>query len=151
MPTFFDAAVRARFESRVRAIHPGSTRRWGRMSPHEALCHLADGFRMVLGDKPVAPRPRRFRGVVRFTALRLPLPWPRGIPTFAELEQGRGGTRPEEFERDREALLALMARFAAAGPGDLAPAHEMFGPMRHADWGVWAYRHLDHHLTQFGI
>jgi hypothetical protein len=121
------------------------------MSSHEALCHLADGFRMAIGEKPVAPIRTRFRWLVRFVALRVPMPWPRGIRTMPEVEQGRGGTPPAEFERDRQELLALMARFRAAGPAGLAPEHPLFGPMRPADWRVWANRHLDHHLRQFGV
>lgn len=147
--TFFDPPARASVERRVRALRPDAARQWGRMSPHQAVCHLSDAFRMVLGEKPVAPRPGRFKPLVRFVALRLPMRWPTGIPTFRELEQGGSGTPPDEFERDRQELLSLMARFAAATPADLALSHGMFGPMVRGDWGIWVYRHLDHHLRQF--
>lgn len=43
-----------------------------------------------------------------------------------------------------------MERFGAAPAEDLAPVHPAFGRMRRADWGIWAWRHLDHHLRQFG-
>lgn len=121
------------------------------MSPHEAICHMADAFRMALGEKPVAPAPGRLKPLVRFIALRLPLQWPQGIKTLPEVEQGLGGTPPVQFERDRDELLALIDRFCSAGPGDLAPAHPMFDRMRKAEWGRWAYRHLDHHLRQFDV
>jgi hypothetical protein len=151
MATIFPPDLYATFERRVLAMRPDSRRQWGRMSPHEAICHLADAFRMALSEKPVAPVRARFRRVVRFVALRVPMPWPRGLPTMPEVEQGRGGTPPAEFERDRQELMALMARFHAAGPADLAPAHPLFGPMRPSDWEIWADRHLDHHLRQFGV
>jgi hypothetical protein len=150
MPTFFDPSIRTALEARVRAMGPDSPRRWGRMTPHQAICHLSDAFRMSLGERTVAEVPGRFKPVMKFVALRLPLPWPRGIPTFREIVQGGGGTPPAEFERDREELLALMARFAAAPEADLAPRHGLFGLMRRSDWGLWAWRHLDHHLRQFG-
>ena len=38
---------------RVRALRPDSVRRWGRMSVHQMVCHLCDGFRMGMGEKPV--------------------------------------------------------------------------------------------------
>ena len=67
---------------RLRTLRPDSARRWGRMSAHQMVCHVADAFRMALGDKPVSP----VRGLVpalvlRWGALYAPVPWPRGIPT----------------------------------------------------------------------
>ena len=120
------------------------------MTPHQAICHLADGFRMALRERSVAVLGNRYKPLLRLVALRLPLRWPRGIQTMPEVRQGGGGTPPAEFERDRQELLALMARFVSAPPADLAPVHPAFGPMRRADWGIWACRHLDHHLRQFG-
>jgi hypothetical protein len=149
MPSFFDPSVRAALEVRVRALRPDSPRQWGRMTSGQAICHLADGFRMALGEREVADVPMRFRPVIKFVALRLPLRWPKGIPTFRAIVQGGGGTPPADFEGDRQELLAQMARFASASDADLVPRHGMFGPMRRADWGIWAYRHLDHHLRQF--
>jgi hypothetical protein len=149
MASILSSDIHALFERRILAMRPDSPRHWGRMSPHEAICHLADGFRMALGEKPVAPISVRFKPMVRFVALRVPMRWPRGIKTMPEVEQGRGGTPPAEFERDRQELLALMARFRDATATELAPTHPLFGPMRPGDWGTWARRHLDHHLRQF--
>jgi len=151
MSTIFDPAVRASLEARLRALGPASARQWGRMTPHEAICHLADAFRVALREKSAAPTPGRFKPLVRFVALRLPMRWPRDLKTLPEAEQGVGGTPPAEFERDRGDLLSLVDRFCAAAPGDLAPTHPIFDRMRRGDWGRWAYRHLDHHLRQFGV
>ena len=70
------------------------------------------------------------------------------MPTRPEVEQGRGGTPPGDWESDRSELLALVRAFAdrtAFG------AHPVFGRMRRSDWMVWGYRHTDHHLRQFGV
>jgi hypothetical protein len=151
--TLFDTATRSRLEGRIRTLQPDSRRQWGRMSPHEAVCHLSDAFRMALGEKACASVPGRFKPVLRFVALHLPLSWPRGIKTLPEVEQGAGagGTPPVDFERDRRDLLALIARFCDARPEARSSTHPMFGPMSTAGWGRWGYRHLDHHLRQFGV
>ena len=121
------------------------------MTPHEAICHLTDAFRMALGEKRILPRPRPFKSIVRIVALYAPVTWPHNIQTLSEVEQGTGGTPPVEFSRDRESLLGFIARFCSADPRDLAPEHPMFGRMHHREWGRWGYRHLDHHLRQFGV
>jgi hypothetical protein len=151
MPNLFNPHTRSGLEARVRCLDPDSARRWGRMSPHQAICHLSDGLRMVLGEKTVASRTGVLAPMMRFVALHTPLPWPRGIKTLPEAEQGIGGTPPLEFERDRADLLILIDRFCCARADDLAPRHPMFGPMKKDEWGTWGYRHLDHHLRQFGV
>jgi Protein of unknown function (DUF1569) len=150
--SLLDTAARVSLEARVNRLRPESTGRWGRMTVHQAICHMSDAFRMALNERRVAPVTLRFRPVVRFVALWVPLPWPGGrIRTVPEVEQGVGGTAPTEFERDRLELIALMSRFCAAGVADRCPDHPIFGPMSRTAWGRWAYLHVDHHLRQFGV
>jgi hypothetical protein len=149
--TIFDATARSALEARVRRLLPDSPRQWGRMSPHQAICHLSDAFKVAVGERPCAPVAGRFKQLVKLVALYAPVHWPRGtIVTVPEAEQGRGGTPPVEFERDRAELLALMERFATTGAHALPPTHPIFDRMTATDWGRWGYRHVDHHLRQFG-
>ncbi len=149
MRTLADERDRAELLFRLRALRPDSARRWGRMTVHQMVCHLADHFRMALGQRPVAttrvPVPR---GLVKWVALYAPLPWPRGIPTAPETDQRRLGTRPVEFAADLAEAVALLERVAGA---ELERrAHTVFGTMTAADWQRWAWLHTDHHLRQFG-
>ena len=151
VPSIFDPAVRAALEARVRALRMDSPRQWGRMTPHEAVCHMSDVFKMALGEKSVAPVPVPLGRVSRFVALHLPVKWPRGIQTMPEVEQGCGGTTPIDFERDRLELLSLLARFSTSTEAERVTTHPIFGPMTSVEWGSWGHRHLDHHLRQFGV
>jgi len=147
-----DTASRAGLEARVLRLRPDSVRQWGSMSPHQAICHLSDALRMSLNERPVAPIRGSMGPLIRFVALSLPLPWPRGrIKTVPEVEQGVGGTPPGDFERDRTELLELVARFCAAPPNRFCPTHPIFGAMTTDRWKRWGYLHMDHHLRQFGV
>jgi hypothetical protein len=86
---------------------------------------------------------------MKWIALRIPVSWPKGIATRPEVDQQRGGTRPEVFARDRARVVELIRRFVQAD----APfgRHPIFGAMRREDWLIWGYRHVDHHLRQFGL
>jgi len=121
------------------------------MSAHQMVCHLADSFRMALGGKPVRPSTGLLqRTLVKWFALYAPVRWPPGLRTSPEVDQERGGTRPERFEADLAAAETLLRRFAAeAGRLHLRP-HPFFGAMSEADWLRWGYLHTDHHLRQFG-
>ncbi|HEY7442744.1 MAG TPA: DUF1569 domain-containing protein [Vicinamibacterales bacterium] len=136
---------------RLRNVRPESVRRWGRMSAHQMVCHLSDAFRVVIAQKPVSQASGVFqRTVLKWTALHLPLQWPRGIPTRPEVDQEVGGTKPADFAGDiaeLEALLELITR----QPSTVAwQPHPIFGRMSEAEYLRWAYLHMDHHLRQFG-
>ena len=119
------------------------------MTCHQMVCHLNDSFQVGMGEKYASPATSFLaRTLMKFAALYLPLPWPHGIPTRPEIEQGRGGTPPADWERDRATLRALITEFAA---GQRFGTHPMWGEMSRSDWQVWGYRHLDHHLRQFGV
>src|SRR5262245_48002006 len=114
MKSLARAGDRAAILVRIRAVRAESGRRWGRMSPHEMVCHLSDSFRMALGQRDVKLAPTLLpRSALRIGALYLPVPWPRGFPTRPELDQQRGGTRPAEFAADAAALEALLEDFTA--------------------------------------
>ena len=152
MATLLDDAARRRVEARVRQLRPDSERQWGRMTPHQAICHLNDSFKVALNERPVAAVGWPLKPVVRFIALQLPLPWAKGrIKTVPEVEQGIGGTAPVDFEQDRGELLALIDKFCSAPDEQLCPTHPIFGAMSARHWRRWAYLHMDHHLRQFGV
>ena len=137
---------------RVRRLRPGLARRWGRMSAHQMVCHVADAYRMASGEKPVRPVTGPFpRSILKWGVLYLPIPWPHGISTCRELDQELGGTRPVGFSTDLATLVALVER-ASRPPLPLdPPPHPIFGRMSAADWQRWGYLHADHHLRQFGM
>lgn len=149
--TLFDPSVRRALTTRLQALQPDSPRRWGRMSPHQAICHVSDAFRVALGERTAAAQARPSGAAMRLIALYLPVHGPRDVPTMPEVAQGVGGTPPVDFESDRLALFALMDRFCARQHEPSWPRHPMFGRMRAKDWGRWGYLHLDHHLRQFGV
>jgi hypothetical protein len=142
---------KAEILSRLRALRPDSVRRWGRMSAHQMVCHLSDGFRMGIGEKAVshASGPLQ-RTMLKWIVLYVPLSWPPGILTRPEIDQEVGGTRPVDFAADI-ARLEVLVELVTAQPRNFEwQLHPIFGRMSQADWLRWGYLHVDHHLRQFG-
>jgi hypothetical protein len=148
--TLMNASDRAAIEARLAALRPDSPKRWGRMSVGGMVCHLTDAFEICLGERPADRVPRLHeRTLIRLVALHTPMPWPKGVKTVGACDQEVAGTPPGELERDKARLHAAMERFVGkVEPGK--SVHPIFGTMSAAEWGHWGWRHMDHHLRQFG-
>jgi hypothetical protein len=151
LKTVADPTVLRSLRERLGVIDVTSQRRWGTLTPHEMLCHLGDAHAMALGLRPRkgATLVRR-RPLVKWLGLWTPIPWPHGWPTNPAHDPKAEGTRPSEFAKDLERVLGGLQGIADAAPDALIPAHGFFGAMSLLDWQRWAYRHVDHHLRQFG-
>ena len=151
MKSIFNPSDVQDLRRRLAALTPQSTRRWGRMTAHQAVCHLNDWFKGLLGDRPIPGNdPGLGIKIVRFIAFNTPTPWLRGFPTSPMQDQEKGGTPPADFEADVAELGALMMRFAETGGVGLLP-HNRWGNMSPGMWGRYGFRHVNHHLRQFGL
>jgi len=150
--TIADEEPRARLIGRLERLTPQSERRWGSLTVGEMLCHLGDTAESVLGIRvPPGPPPSgKARPVLKWLMLYSPMPWPKGVKTRPGVNPHLDGTRPGAFEQDRLRVVEGLAQLAVAPAERLAPVHFMVGPMTRHDWLRWAYKHVDHHLRQFG-
>jgi Protein of unknown function (DUF1569) len=137
--------------ARLQRVRPGSSRLEGKMSSHQMICHLSDGFRLNLGFMSVAapgfPYPSK---LLKWACLWVPIRWPEGFHTVRELDQQIGGTQPVEFESDVAELRSLLLRFSR-DPAEFKWPHPFLGRMSSAEWMRLGYLHSDHHLRQFGV
>jgi hypothetical protein len=150
MKTLLNPNDKEEISARLQAVRPTSPRLWGKMSAHQMVCHLSDGFRMYMGLKTVRPVPVPYpRSLVKWMALWVPIPWPKGFKTAPELDQQVGGTPPAAFASDLRELQNLVHRFTQTRRFEWQP-HPHFGQMSDREWMRLAYLHVDHHLRQFG-
>src|SRR4051812_48214141 len=106
MSTFADPAAKASICKRIQSLTPNTQRQWGRMTPHQMVCHLTDGYRMSLGQRQPTQIDKVFtRTLIKRIALHTFLTWPKGVKTLPEADQERGGTKPVEWVRDHSELL----------------------------------------------
>jgi Protein of unknown function (DUF1569) len=140
----------AEIGQRLRSLRPDSKRRWGKMTPHQMVCHLIDAGRMMTGEKRVSPATGLAqRTILKWIVLYLPLRWPPGILTRPEIDQEVGGRKPSEFIGDLRELDDLVDSMRMENWA--TQSHPIFGRMSRAQWLRWAYLHMDHHLRQFGV
>ncbi len=138
---------------RLQRLSPDSERLWGVLTPGEMLCHLGDAAESVLGIRmpPGPPPTNQPRPLLKWVFLYGPLPFPKGVSTRAGVDPRREGTKPDSFASDRARAVTSLQALAHAPAERLSAAHFRFGRMSQRDWRRWAYKHVDHHLRQFGL
>ena len=75
-----------------------------------------------------------------------PKPYPKNTRTHPQYLQ----TEPRDFDTEKARLLAALNAFVEAENSPARP-HSLFGVQTHDEKGWAGYKHLDHHLTQFGV
>jgi hypothetical protein len=147
MKSLWNSVDRQQILDRVSVLDPSHQRRWGKFTCEQMICHLADALRMTTGELKI---PLRHTPLAWFPIKQLviyTLPFPKGAPTAPELLQPKSG----EFDSKVADLREMIGRFSQLqGKMSEWPAHPAFGAMTERSWGVLAYRHIDHHLRQFG-
>jgi hypothetical protein len=149
MKNLFDPARATELTERIDRLHPDSPRQWGRMTAPQAMAHCAVALEWAVGDT-VAPRMligRVIGGFVKNLAVRDDEPMKRNAPTAPDLRIAD----ERELDAERTRLIKLIDRFCAGGPAACTTnPHSFFGRMTPDEWAVLMYKHVDHHLRQFG-
>jgi Protein of unknown function (DUF1569) len=150
MKTLYDHAVADDFKARVARLTPGAQPLWGKMTVAQAVAHLALALEGATGE---SRPPRMFVGrlfgpLIKRLALGDDKPMARNAPTapgFAVRDE-------RNLERERVRLIALIDRFTSSGPaGCTRHPHPFFGSLTPPEWAHLQFKHLDHHLRQFGV
>jgi hypothetical protein len=145
----FEKARVDEIKDRLQQLRPDSRRQWGKMTPVQMLAHCSAGLAMAAGEiRPPRVLVGRIIGrAVKRVALRDEEPMRRNSPTARELIVANCAS----FESEVSRLGASIDRFAASGPaGCTTHPHPFFGPLTPDEWAILMYKHLDHHLRQFG-
>ena len=149
MKNLFEAATLEEVQARLASLRPDSERVWGSMKVAQMLAHCSVGMETATGDvKPPRVMIGRVLGwIVKPMALGSNEPMKRNSPTakvFVVKDE-------RDFEVERERLRGLIDQFAAGGAaGCTEHPHAFFGRLTPAEWAELMYKHLDHHLRQFG-
>jgi len=146
----YDPADLDEIRRRVANLKSDSPRQWGTMTPAQMSAHCAEFMSMAVGDtRP----PRMFIGrligpIAKRVWIRREGRPPRNSPTVP----GYSIRDERDFEKERARLRTLVDRFAAGGPSACTVhPHSFFGRLTPDEWAVLMYKHLDHHLRQFGV
>lgn len=150
MKNIFDPPVTAELISRINQLKPETPALWGKMTVDQMLAHCCVAYEMAFTNKH--PKPNAFlrfllkafvkKGVVN------EVPYSKNIrtaPAFIITER-------KSFEEEKARLITYLEHTLSLGRDHFEGKESLsFGPMTAQEWNNQFYKHLDHHLTQFGV
>ena len=113
------------------------------------LAHVQPPFKVAFGELKLKRTLIGFLfGGMAKKKLTTDEPWKRNLPTDKHFIVADHRNVDEE----KKNLVALVQRFGHAGPSGISKEpHPFFGHMTTQEWEALMWKHLDHHLKQFGV
>jgi hypothetical protein len=150
MKSLFKAEDSDEIIARINKISVTSKPQWGKMNSAQMLAHCTAPIKMAHGEI------KGKRGLISFLFGKMTKnkfvksnePFGKNLPTDPKF------IFPStiEFEKSKEGLIKQLQAFVQKGPdGITKEPHSFFGHMTPQEWDIIQYKHLDHHLTQFGV
>jgi hypothetical protein len=148
MLNLFDENDRKRILDRIASLKPSATRQWGKMTPSQALAHLSIAMESAAGE---GSQQQALLGKIVTPLIMWKVldekPFGHNAPTDPSFVV----SDERDFEKERARLVAAIDRLVSRGPAKAAESvHPFFGRLTPDQWGRLTFKHLDHHLRQFG-
>lgn len=149
MNNLYDAPVYQEIKERFERLTSSNQRLWGKMDVAQMLAHCKEAFKVPLST---APMKRAFIDYLFGALVKKQLysdkPWKKNLPTAPDFKI----KDERNFEAERKELMQLVEQFYTLGPDKTGRyPHPFFGTLTKEQWGKGMYKHLNHHLQQFGV
>ncbi len=150
LPDIFSKKVADEIVQRINNLTPSSQPKWGKMNVSQMLAHCNVTYEMLYENKHPAPK-----GLMK---LILKLFIKKAVVSETPYKHNSGTapafliTTEKEFATEKARLIAYITRTQQLGGASFnnKESHS-FGPLTTTEWNNMFYKHLNHHLSQFGV
>ncbi|MNV07020.1 hypothetical protein D3C71_974290 [compost metagenome] len=149
MKTLFSKQALDKSIDRINQLQADSQATWGKMNVSQMLDHCSETMKVARGEKELK---RLFLSYVMGSLMKKSFyndnPIPKNSPTHKTFII----TTASDFEKAKKELIDHLTAFQEGGMEKCTDApHSFFGKLTKEQWGLGMYKHLDHHLKQFGV
>ena len=150
MKSVFNQTETAELLARIDKLSPDSTALWGKMNVGQMLAHCNVTYELVYEDK--YPKPNFFMKTILKLMVKNTVvsekPYKKNSPTapmFIIKES-------KDFEAEKTRLKDHINKTLSLGENYFnGKESHSFGVLTIQEWNNMFYKHLDHHLSQFGV
>jgi len=134
--------------SRIDKLQPMMQRQWGKMDVAQMMAHCSAALDMAAGKiNPSRIFIGRILGPLVKPIYTNEKPFSKNNPTDKQLLV----SDQRDFAREQERLKRCVQDFHSGGEAKCTRhPHPFFGTLKPDQWARGMYKHLDHHLRQFG-
>ena len=150
MNNVFDKQTIEKIIERIEKLNSESKPNWGKMNAPKMLAHCSAIYDTILDES--APRAK---GIKKWLMKKFVKPIVVGPKPYPK----NGRTAPEfiinnerEFEKEKTKLIAHIINTQQQGAAHFKELETPnFGHLDESEWNTLFYKHIDHHLNQFGV
>lgn len=148
MKSVFDTITRQELVGRINALSEHNHAQWGKMNVYQMMKHCTLHEDMVQGKLKIKRVliGRLIGGMLLKKVLQDDKPFGKNSPTSSLLKALHAHGDIEKQKKDWIDRLEQYGSYT--NPNFI---HPFFGPMTRDQIGFFAYKHIDHHLRQFGV
>ncbi|MCX2720704.1 DUF1569 domain-containing protein [Lentiprolixibacter aurantiacus] len=147
MKSIFDEKTYQEVKSRMKALSPDSERQWGKMTVAQMLWHCQLPIRIAIKNKEPKRKSNPLIRLLFKKSLYNDKPWRKNLPTVKAAK----ATEEKDFEKEFRTLSEMITELHHLKGRENWNPHPIFGEFTPEQWGKLQYKHLDHHLKQFGV
>ncbi|CAN5645130.1 hypothetical protein BH11BAC2_BH11BAC2_11170 [soil metagenome] len=149
MQSTFNPSDNHQLIERVNQLTPSSQPLWGKLNVVQMLAHLQKPIEVATGQLTLRHTIiGKLFGKMAKKKLMKEGNFSRNLPTAPEFLIAD----PESFENEKNKVIRLVKKLEEQGASGITKdAHPFFGKMTTEEWDLLQWKHLDHHLRQFGV
>lgn len=149
-PSIYLASTTTELFRRIDLLNPQTQGLWGKMTVGQMLSHCAVPYEQILGTN--TDQPPLFMRIILKIFLKKSMinevPYKQNLPTAPSFIR----TDQYDFEKEKEGLKGYIKTIQEMGAEKLAATPSLsLGVLSATEWNNLLYKHIDHHLQQFGV
>jgi len=146
MQSIFNPEAHQEILNRIEILNEKSSALWGKMDVAQMAYHCQAPLNIMMQKKDYSLKPNWFIKAFFKKSLYNDKPWRKNLPTAPRLKV----VDRKVFNTEKEALVKLINELHECKDKTNWQPHPTFGKFTPQQWGQMQYKHLDHHLKQFG-
>ena len=150
LPNIFTKEACDEISERINKLNPEMKPLWGKMNASQMLAHCNVSYEMIYEN--IHPKPNAFLKIILKTLVKSKVvgeaPYPHNSKTAPQFII----TDTKDFEKEKKRLIDYINKTQQLGEKHFDNKESnSFGALNKTEWNNMLYKHLNHHLSQFGV
>lgn len=147
MKSIFSTDAHNEILNRIEQLDANTKPQWGKMSVGQMAHHCQFPLHIILEKKDYNLKPNWLVNLLFKKSMYSDKPWRKNMPTVPRFK----AREDKDFSEEKPKLINLLEELHAQKDRVDWQPHPAFGKLTKDQWGKMQYKHLDHHLQQFGV